>query len=336
MTNLAASNTVSWIHPSMRDVVIDHLMSRDADRAQFLRSIGYPAIMLAISSAGGASGDRSFPLLRRSEDWAIFLTRLDEVVPELEAARLSPLMAAVAAGLDGSVGERLDRLGTISERLLGAVRNSWDDRRVSISLKFLQQWYGLSRSLTYVMTGPDLTATWEDLFSGVSPARSVGVSPFYADRVLEFARLVRMCDDEEPRFLALADRRSRSEELLRDWLAEFEETVEELAELDPEETEEVEWRGEWYTCPVEPTEDEDDEREFLGLVMSLIRTVADIDQLAGVVSASFSDSVEEHLSVREDRRTAYGQSEEPDSGNDEDPGPSGQEFDLDDFFSDLV
>jgi hypothetical protein len=63
-------DSVDWIHPSYRDLVIDEL-SRDLHLLRrFLRNASVDGLALAISAAGGPTGTRRFPLLNAPECWA--------------------------------------------------------------------------------------------------------------------------------------------------------------------------------------------------------------------------------------------------------------------------
>jgi hypothetical protein len=59
---------VEWLHPSWRDLVIEHLAG-DADaRARLLTGCSGHGVLLALSFGGGEHGDRE--LLRTAPEWA--------------------------------------------------------------------------------------------------------------------------------------------------------------------------------------------------------------------------------------------------------------------------
>ncbi|HEY3187892.1 MAG TPA: hypothetical protein VGJ70_10480, partial [Solirubrobacteraceae bacterium] len=60
---------VVWVHPSWRDLVVDHLAASPAERRAFLEAAELPGIELALSTAGGPHGERALPLLVADEDW---------------------------------------------------------------------------------------------------------------------------------------------------------------------------------------------------------------------------------------------------------------------------
>jgi len=57
-----------WMHPSWRDLVIEHLVTNTAARRSFLRRCGVNGIMLALSGSGGKEGKRNLPLLVEPQD----------------------------------------------------------------------------------------------------------------------------------------------------------------------------------------------------------------------------------------------------------------------------
>jgi hypothetical protein len=71
-----ASRYAEWVHPSVRDLVIDHLMTDAASRQTFLGRAGIDGVMLALSSEGGATGERLFPLLQNEGDWRLVKERV--------------------------------------------------------------------------------------------------------------------------------------------------------------------------------------------------------------------------------------------------------------------
>src|SRR5439155_7708898 len=62
---------VSWVHPSWRDLVIEELRADREGRQRFLNACSLEGIRLAISTAGGTSGERSLPRLAEDLDWDV-------------------------------------------------------------------------------------------------------------------------------------------------------------------------------------------------------------------------------------------------------------------------
>src|SRR5437588_9773703 len=79
-SRLTKYTAVEWMHPSWRDLVIDHLASDDQARETFLQRCGLQGFLLALSTAGGATGERKSPLLVRAEDWDALIASVPRVI----------------------------------------------------------------------------------------------------------------------------------------------------------------------------------------------------------------------------------------------------------------
>jgi hypothetical protein len=155
---------VEWVHPSVRDMVIGHLMDDAAARRDFLGRAGIDGIMLALSSSGGAEGKRQFPLLEGEPEWEEIEGRVLELVRggrDEESGRLLALFGDTAR-LSGSVADRAQRsrLATLSANGLGALRGVWESSGVRITYAELRDFYRASASLPEPIKGPELGGTW--------------------------------------------------------------------------------------------------------------------------------------------------------------------------------
>src|SRR5262249_8672882 len=132
---------IEWVHPSWRDLVIDHLAGDDGARGWFLRYCSIHGAMLALSVGGGRTGERTLPLLRLDADWAVLADHLHELTPGLEDAELVGLLDAVALALH-TVGEPQAHreLVALAAEMLGRLRRIWDARRAPIPLPLLAAW----------------------------------------------------------------------------------------------------------------------------------------------------------------------------------------------------
>ncbi len=73
---------IDWIHPSYRDLVIDELEKNEASAIYFLERCSATGIQLALSVAGGASGDRRFPLMSSPRSWDVLHNHALELIRE--------------------------------------------------------------------------------------------------------------------------------------------------------------------------------------------------------------------------------------------------------------
>jgi hypothetical protein len=87
-----AQGSVGWMHPSLRDLVIDDLGSDAEKRRRFLRAADIDGIALAVSVGGGALGERELPLVADDEDWDVLTARVLELTRELDSEDLARLL----------------------------------------------------------------------------------------------------------------------------------------------------------------------------------------------------------------------------------------------------
>jgi hypothetical protein len=177
------------VHPSWRDLVVDAL-ARDADeRRRFLACCGVDGAALALSTAGGAAGERRRPLLREDADWdalADGLHRLCADVEEADAVRLLAVLAEAepepeVAALAGLVARRLGR--------------RWRGQAVSVDA--LAAWAAVGSGLAERPEPPSPVPTW----LGLAPDRAPD-SPAALERFADWLRLAELLARHDPELLA--------------------------------------------------------------------------------------------------------------------------------------
>ena len=190
---------VTWVHPSWRDLVIDELADDAAARRAFLHACGSHGAALALSTAGGAAGERSLPLLRDDADWDATADRLAELVPELEPPDVTLLLTTLAeahAVADGAARAELDALAA---ELLGRLARVWSAGRGGMPVGLLAAWLALASELPERPQLPALAATWIELASvGPVDLRSAVETTAFDDWTV-LAELLR---DHAPELLA--------------------------------------------------------------------------------------------------------------------------------------
>jgi hypothetical protein len=101
----SGSTLIDWIHPSYRDLVIDELEKNETAALRFLERCSLPGIRLAVSVAGGATGDRRFPLMSTPKSWDILQKRVLELINQsadefVILSLLGTLRTGIAAAID--------------------------------------------------------------------------------------------------------------------------------------------------------------------------------------------------------------------------------------------
>lgn len=168
---------IGWVHPSWRDLVIDQLRNDPPARQRFLTACGPDGLTLALSHAGGATGERTLPLLIIDPDWDALSDRTHQLLREPDdktiARVLHALTGAVSAAAEGPQQREADTLAT---ECLNTVKRAWDRRHRPVPLFLLEAWYSLNAAASEPVDPPELGPTWVELHPGSllleSPDRS--------------------------------------------------------------------------------------------------------------------------------------------------------------------
>ena len=125
---------IAWVHPSWRDLVIDHLSSEPEARERFLRNCSVHGALLALSLGGGRRGKRELPLLQRDGDWDALTDRLYTLVPELEPAELLGLMDGLELTIhDLSGTPAAHEADALATAVLARLTTAWTTTRAPIA-----------------------------------------------------------------------------------------------------------------------------------------------------------------------------------------------------------
>ncbi len=209
MSRRVKTQTIEWMHPSWRDLVIDYLIAHQSSRRRFLERCGISGFLLALSSAGGATGGRDLPLLRSEEDWLA----LGEAVPRvLRSERFAAwrVLTSLQSALLGSTESRPAAGATerqityLAESVLSLLRERWSAGEDCPSAAVLDLYYGVSECIAPLPQGPDLRPTWEAAWD----AARADIAKFdpnamemELDELLEWLQIATSIAENDPRFL---------------------------------------------------------------------------------------------------------------------------------------
>jgi hypothetical protein len=178
---------VDWVHPSWRDVVIDALAEDPGERRRFLRACGVDGAVLALSSGGGAAGERERPLLQDDADWDALADGLHYLCgPEIDEPEALRLLHALADAERDPEVEALSRL--VLKRL------GWSGKAVSVDA--IGAWAAVSARLDPRPDPPAVAMTWLALEPSHAPA-----TPEELERMADWLRLAELLTERTPELI---------------------------------------------------------------------------------------------------------------------------------------
>ena len=126
---------VDWIHPSYRDLVISELGKDESAALEFLDKCSVEGIRLALSVAGGATGDRRFPLMSAPDSWDALLKRSLQLIREsTDEVTIWSLLEIMRNGLESAFDktQTADRLSRILDQCCREATAQLDKRNKPI------------------------------------------------------------------------------------------------------------------------------------------------------------------------------------------------------------
>jgi hypothetical protein len=183
--------SVTWVHPSWRDLVIDELANDPDRRRRFLERCSLHGVLLAVSTAGGQAGERTFPLLVDDRDWDVLGDRVYRLVGDLDDTDVLRLLGALAAALEAAPSPSAKREAeALSASVLAALRARWEGDRRPVSVALLAQWFALASELGNPPAAPAVAATWVELMpmEWINPRSESDLSRF--DQWLQLATVL--------------------------------------------------------------------------------------------------------------------------------------------------
>jgi hypothetical protein len=159
------------VHPTWRDLVIERLAA-DADlRRHFLARCGPHGVALSLSTAGGAQGDRTYPLIGDDGDWDALGDRIYALLPELDHAELAMVLRALLGALavvtpDWMATREARGLARMALERTGVL---WAAAGAPVLLDCVDAWLSLSDRLDPPVSPDFLGPTWADLLPAALP-----------------------------------------------------------------------------------------------------------------------------------------------------------------------
>jgi hypothetical protein len=190
---------VDWVHPSWRDLVIESLSNDPDERRRFLRRCGVDGAAIALSTEGGAGGERTRPLLQSDLDWDALGDGLYVLCAELDEAEAIRLLDVIAAA-----GED-DEVRALAELVLK--RLGWSGKAVSVDA--IGAWVAVSARLDPRPEPPAVAMTWLALEPSHAPQ-----TPEELERMADWLRLAELLTERAPELVEGLGFPHRYEEVL--------------------------------------------------------------------------------------------------------------------------
>lgn len=327
---------IDWIHPSVRDVVIEHLASGHEDRQRFLRTTNEAGIALALSIGGGVEGERVRPLLQTPGDWAIVMDRILEIVTQGNISSHTGLMRRISDALEVEQpsGSNLDQLRSTATTLIDAVTTEWDRRNTAVPPSAWEVFFSLQIDAGVWSPAPNPKRSWDHI---VNLAQSLSaeddLTPF-----TDLAKLCRVLERFERRFLRIVNYPACLSELAEEVDLEISSRVKQMPNLaDEEDVEAVFDDGHTETMPVEPDSAELDDREWLGEADDLLDVLRTLEFVMTPSTLECAESIRDGFATRTERKERF-DNFDPDRGDwdySSDSRRTADTFSIDAFFADL-
>jgi hypothetical protein len=156
---------VAWVHPTWRDLVIERLAGDSELRRHFLGRCGPHGVALALSTRGGAAGERQLPLVARDEDWDATGDRIYALAPELEPREAVIVLAAIDHLLEAVSDDALLAGEAVALARLALERfgELWENSHAVITLPCIDAWLSVAARLQPPPRPTFLGVTWANL-----------------------------------------------------------------------------------------------------------------------------------------------------------------------------
>ena len=196
------------MHPSWRDLVIEHLRSNPTQRKRFLESCGLHGFLLALSQAGGEAGERHWPLLLDKTDWQTLTRSINRVICSKDQASwtiLSHLIQLPAIqDKTNTSGNKKAFFDEMLREVLNQIRIRWDDSETPAIATLLAWFYKLTELIHPLPHGPNLDRIWSSYLDSAqieiaefdSTQQDVSVN-----ETTDLFHLARILSQNEPRFI---------------------------------------------------------------------------------------------------------------------------------------
>ena len=154
---------IDWIHPSYRDLVIDELASNDEYLIVFLKQVSISGVKLALSLAGGSSGERQMPLVTTEESWSAIKRRCHYLAKDEDNVTISGLFDVLVNALKAEGIPNLSKthIEVMLRSICEVAVERWNELGEPLSIVILKSFHCACEALTNPPPFPSIDLSWD-------------------------------------------------------------------------------------------------------------------------------------------------------------------------------
>jgi hypothetical protein len=198
-------SALAWVHPSVRDTVIEYLTEHDSERQRFLRSATSEGVLLALRTRERGTRSPPLRLLRSPADWAVLGDAVRAIAASGDLADQESLLRGVGEALDGCSNDAragADAAG-LGRTLIDSLCQNWQGASAGLTASLLEAFYDLSVRTRYLVPEPDVSLAWRRASANLRSALRQPATDSALGAVSQWIRLVRVLQLNQPRFIRI-------------------------------------------------------------------------------------------------------------------------------------
>ncbi len=149
-----------WVHPSWRDLVIEHLAAHRLQRQRFLEKSSFYGIALALSTAGGSLGERVFPLLIELNDWMSLTNNIQAIIASANSSQVEKLLVILAGAQKYHTEKYQQEILSLVTASVSKLETSWLKERRLSTIVSLQMYCLLCHRAAIAVNNSVLEMNW--------------------------------------------------------------------------------------------------------------------------------------------------------------------------------
>ncbi len=321
-------DTITWIHPSCQDLVIEEFSSDPILRKHYLSICPIEGVKLATSTGGGKSGGRILPLLKDDEDWKLFLKRAKELFKEttktikiIKENYVSFLKVYESSYHYESIKNKYDNFVF---KLLDEIFNKYESYADSFSIETFESFYELRKNITEYIPTINPIIVWEKIIQNINDCLKEESLLAYNETLEDLFRFLYIVSTHDPAVLLNLKMKNQLKKVLSKDIPELVELEQQLDKAD-----------------YDISELEDNFLPFYSDLSSNLEEISLIESLSDFSNTlencyyeinSLHGSIEEHI---EDNKRYSGEEDQDEEYHYSSKGSDSKSTDITEIFNDL-